>query len=43
VMALVADDVRAVVEALKAKGVEIITEPMEAPWQPGRTRCRVSR
>jgi predicted enzyme related to lactoylglutathione lyase len=37
VMMLVADDVRAAVEGLKAKRVEIVTEPMEAPWQPGRT------
>ena len=37
VMVLVAEDVKALVDGLKAKGVEIITEPMEAPWQPGRT------
>jgi predicted enzyme related to lactoylglutathione lyase len=37
VMVLVADDVKAAVHKLKAKRVEIITEPMEAPWQPGRT------
>ena len=37
VMVLVADDVKGAVADLKAKGVEIITEPMEAPWQPGRT------
>lgn len=36
VMVLVADDVKAAVERLKAKDVAIITEPMEAPWQPGR-------
>jgi uncharacterized glyoxalase superfamily protein PhnB len=36
-MVLVAEDVKALVDGLKAKGVEIITEPMEAPWQPGRT------
>jgi predicted enzyme related to lactoylglutathione lyase len=28
--------VKAAVERLKAKDVAIITEPMEAPWQPGR-------
>lgn len=37
VMVLVADDVKGTAEGLRAKGVEIITEPMEAPWQPGRT------
>jgi predicted enzyme related to lactoylglutathione lyase len=31
------DDVAATVETLRSKGVEIITEPQEAPWQPGRT------
>ncbi|TIW14419.1 MAG: glyoxalase, partial [Mesorhizobium sp.] len=31
------DDVEATITALKAGGVEIITEPQEAPWQPGRT------
>ena len=36
-MVLVADDVKAAVDGLKTNGVEIITEPMEAPWQPGRT------
>jgi predicted enzyme related to lactoylglutathione lyase len=36
VLVLVDDDVNATVERLKAKGVEIITEPHEAPWQPGR-------
>lgn len=35
VLVLVDDDVAATVSALKAKGVEIITEPQEAPWQPG--------
>jgi predicted enzyme related to lactoylglutathione lyase len=35
-MMLVADDVAATIEALRAKGVEILTEPQEAPWQPGR-------
>jgi len=37
VMVLVTDNVKATVEELKAKGVAIITEPMDAPWQPGRT------
>lgn len=34
-LVLVTDDVAGVVEKLNAKGVEIITEPTEAPWQPG--------
>lgn len=37
VLVLVDDDVRAAVEALRARGVEIVTEPQEAPWEPGRT------
>ncbi|EHK57710.1 VOC family protein [Allomesorhizobium alhagi] len=37
VLVLVDDDVEATVKFLKSKGVEIITEPQEAPWQPGRT------
>lgn len=37
VMVLVDDNVEATIAALKARGVEIITEPQEAPWQPGRT------
>lgn len=36
-MMLVADDVPAVIETLRARGVEILTEPQDAPWQPGRT------
>jgi len=36
VMVLVDDDVSATVARLKASGVEIITEPGEAPWEPGR-------
>ncbi|RWE54652.1 VOC family protein [Mesorhizobium sp.] len=36
-LVLVDDDVEATIAALKAGGVEIITEPQEAPWQPGRT------
>lgn len=34
-LVLVTDDVTGVVERLRAKGVEIITEPTEASWQPG--------
>lgn len=34
---LVDGDVEATVAGLKARGVEIITEPQEAPWQRGRT------
>lgn len=30
-------NVEAKIDALKARGVAIITEPQEAPWQPGRT------
>lgn len=37
VMVLVDDDVEATVAALKSKGVEIITEPQDAPYAPGRT------
>jgi predicted enzyme related to lactoylglutathione lyase len=37
VLVLVDDNVEATVKALKAKGVEIITEPQEPSWQPGRT------
>ena len=37
VLVLVDDDVAGTVEKLRANGVEIITEPGEAPWQPGRT------
>ncbi|WP_292398290.1 VOC family protein [Mesorhizobium sp.] len=36
VLVLVDDDVEATIAVLKAGGVEIITEPQEAPWQPGR-------
>lgn len=36
VLVLVDADVRATVERLRAAGVEIITGPAEAPWQPGR-------
>jgi catechol 2,3-dioxygenase-like lactoylglutathione lyase family enzyme len=37
VLVLVDEDVRGTVAALRAKGVEIVTEPNEPPWQPGRT------
>ncbi|MEK9279982.1 MULTISPECIES: VOC family protein [unclassified Bradyrhizobium] len=37
VLVLVDANVEATVERLKTRGVEIVTEPMEAPWQPGRT------
>jgi predicted enzyme related to lactoylglutathione lyase len=37
VMVLVDNDVETTVRTLKTQGVEIITEPQEAPWQPGRT------
>ena len=37
VMVLVDDNVEATVASLKAKGVEIVSEPQEAPWEPGRT------
>ena len=36
VLVLVDDNVEATVASLKARGVEIVTEPQEAPWQPGR-------
>ena len=37
VLVLIDDDVEATIKSLKAKGVEIITEPHEAPYAPGRT------
>jgi predicted enzyme related to lactoylglutathione lyase len=37
VLVLVAEDVAATVEGLRARGVEITVEPHEPPWQPGRT------
>ena len=37
VLVLVDDNVEATVKRLKSNGVEIITDPGEAPWQPGRT------
>jgi predicted enzyme related to lactoylglutathione lyase len=37
VLVLVDDNVEATVQTLKSRGVKIITEPQEAPWQPGRT------
>jgi predicted enzyme related to lactoylglutathione lyase len=36
-MVLIADNVEATVKALKSKGVEIISEPQAAPYDPGRT------
>lgn len=36
VLVLVENDVAATVGRLKSLGVEIISEPQEAPWQPGR-------
>jgi predicted enzyme related to lactoylglutathione lyase len=37
VLVLVEDDVAGAVARLKAGGVEIVSEPQEAPWEPGRT------
>ncbi|MBX3144199.1 MAG: VOC family protein [Trueperaceae bacterium] len=37
VMVLVEEDVPGTVERLRAKGVEIVTEPHQAPYDPGRT------
>ena len=37
VLVLVEDDVRGTVESLRAKGVEIVTEPEEASYMPGVT------
>ncbi|PTE08470.1 VOC family protein [Mesorhizobium helmanticense] len=37
VLVLVDENVEATSAALKSGGVEIITEPQEAPWDPGRT------
>jgi uncharacterized glyoxalase superfamily protein PhnB len=37
VLVLVDENVAATIEKLRAKGVEIITEPQEPSWQPGRT------
>jgi predicted enzyme related to lactoylglutathione lyase len=37
VLVLVDDDVTTTVETLRARGVEILTEPHRPPWQPGRT------
>jgi predicted enzyme related to lactoylglutathione lyase len=36
-MVLIADNVVTTVKALKSKGVDIITEPQAAPYDPGRT------
>ncbi len=37
VLVLVDDDVAGTVKRLKARGVEIVTEPQQAPWRAGRT------
>ncbi|MBS0471046.1 MAG: VOC family protein [Proteobacteria bacterium] len=37
VLVLVEPDVGATIDALRSRGVEILTEPMNPPWQPGRT------
>jgi predicted enzyme related to lactoylglutathione lyase len=37
VMVLIDDDVAGTIARLKAAGVTIVTEPGEAPWEPGRT------
>jgi predicted enzyme related to lactoylglutathione lyase len=37
VLVLVDNDVEATAEKLKSRGVEIVSEPEKAPWQPGRT------
>lgn len=35
VLVLVADAVEGIIEGLRSKGVEIVTEPHETPWAPG--------
>ena len=37
VLILVDDDVAATIQRLRSKGVELITEPQQPSWQPGRT------
>lgn len=37
VLVLVADHVEDIISRLRLKGVEIITNPQPAPWQPGVT------
>lgn len=37
VLVFVDDDVQATVKRLKSRGIEIVSEPQEAPWQLGRT------
>jgi predicted enzyme related to lactoylglutathione lyase len=37
VLVLVDDDVAATIQRLRSKGVEILTEPQQPSWQPGRT------
>jgi predicted enzyme related to lactoylglutathione lyase len=36
VLVLVDADIAGVIERLRAAGVEILSEPQDAPWQPGR-------
>ena len=36
VLVLVADDVKSTIESLKGQGVQIVTQPHEAPWSAGR-------
>jgi predicted enzyme related to lactoylglutathione lyase len=35
-MVIVEGDIHRMIESLRSKGVEIITEPGLAPWEPGR-------
>lgn len=42
VLVLVDDAVATTVEALRRKGVQITSEPAEAPWQPGRIAAEFS-
>jgi predicted enzyme related to lactoylglutathione lyase len=37
VLVLVDDDVVATIQKLRSNGVEILTEPQQPSWQPGRT------
>lgn len=37
VLVLIDDDVAATIERLRARGVEILTEPQNPPWKPERT------
>jgi predicted enzyme related to lactoylglutathione lyase len=36
VLVLVDSDVKGTIERLRSKGIEIVTEPYEPSWQPGR-------